>query len=1000
MQSHTGMTATAAALVLCGGVWLSARQVRPEQVPAFRTGVEVVAIDVGVTDKQGEPVRGLRPADFMVTVGGQPRRVVTAEFIDVAAVRPDVGTPSDPAAISTNEGSGIGRMFMFIVDQNTLDLGGARQVARSSSRFFSGLTFADRSALALLPVGQGVGFTWVHARVNDAFQRVIGMNSARTTWEYGSLAEARDIANANSMALRNIGQRECGNGITSSASASGGSGPTGGGSPVATGSEPTPSPAPGGSTPAGGTGGASPTPGAGGAQPGTGSRGSSSPAGGGSGGFGVNACARDLQMQADSAWRMAQMTSLSSITALRQTLAALARVRGDKTVILISGGWPLDERDENLLMATVAAEAAAARATIFTIYVPTSTFSADRRGISPAPSRDQYIHVGPLETLAAMSGGSSFRAEVNADAAFERLRREVGGYYRVGVEKDPSDVDGKNRHMKVQVATRGLTVRARDLFDVRTYEDRDWAARLSSALESPVPATAVGLRVTSYLTADPEDSTRLKVMLAGEASRMQPGEATFQLLVRDLEGKSILSGEKPLGDVTGDVLPFSAEIPVTPGSYIVRLAVMDSAGHVGSIDHRVDARQVSFGALAASRPLLVRVPPGQNAEPRLALDGVRQDERLAIQVDLEGERDRLATAGVLFEIAAAGDEGPALVQTAAVMSRGSREGSMLAQAVADVRILPPGRYTARAKVSSGSQALGDVVRMFTVIEAPRELSDAVTASIDEAPGRRAATRLTARGTVPAFALDQVLAPKMLGPFLDRVAVRPDAASPAIRELLARARTADLGTLDVTDSLAADVPVAAFLKGLSLLAQKKLDPAAAAFRSAMNASADFYPAMVYLGACYAAGGNDKDAAGAWRTALIKEGDTVALHVLLTDALLREDRGDLALQALEGARARWPEDDDLTRRFAVAALIAGRSADGLDAIDELVTKGAEDEPSLALGLLALYDALVKGRAIQDASQDRARLIRLAEVYRAQGGPSLPLVNAWMKAAQEKR
>jgi hypothetical protein len=314
--------------------------------------------------------------------------------------------------------------------------------------------------------------------------------------------------------------------------------------------------------------------------------------------------------------------------------------------------------------------------------------------------------------------------------------------------------------------------------------------------------------VTSYLTADPDDSTRLKVMLAGEASRMQPGEATFQLLVRDLEGKSILSGEKPLGDAAGDVLPFSAEIPVTPGSYIVRLAVMDSAGHVGSIDHRVDARQVSLGALAASRPLLVRVPSGQNAQPRLALDGVRQDERLAIQVDLEGERDPLATAGVLFEIASAAD-GPALVQTPAAMSRGSREGSMLAQAVADIRVLPAGRYTVRAKVSSGSQALGDVVRTFTVIEAPRELSDTVTTSLD-APGRRVATRLTARGTVPAFALDQVLSPPMLGAFLDRVAARPDAASPAIRELLARARTADLAALDVADSLAADVPVAAFL----------------------------------------------------------------------------------------------------------------------------------------------------------------------------------------------
>ena len=46
--------------------------------------------------------------------------------------------------------------------------------------------------------------------------------------------------------------------------------------------------------------------------------------------------------------------------------------------------------------------------------------------------------------------------------------------------------------MKVQVSRSGATVRAREIFDVRTYEDRDWAARLSSALESPVPATSVG----------------------------------------------------------------------------------------------------------------------------------------------------------------------------------------------------------------------------------------------------------------------------------------------------------------------------------------------------------------------------------------------------------------------------------------------------------------------------------------------------------------------------
>ena len=73
------------------------------------------------------------------------------------------------------------------------------------------------------------------------------------------------------------------------------------------------------------------------------------------------------------------MNSLASLSSLRQCLAALGRVRGDKTVILISGGWPLDDRDEMSIMSSVAADAAAARATLFSIFVPTSTFSADRR---------------------------------------------------------------------------------------------------------------------------------------------------------------------------------------------------------------------------------------------------------------------------------------------------------------------------------------------------------------------------------------------------------------------------------------------------------------------------------------------------------------------------------------------------------------------------------------------------------------------------------------------
>ena len=139
----------------------------PEQPPSFRSGVEVVTVDVSVVDKQGQPLRGLTPADFTVTVAGQPRRVVSAEFIDRTRRRRPLHAQSGRRAISSNDGVGAGRLFAFIVDQNTLELGSARRVANSAASFFSRLTFADRSALMLMPVGPNIAFTWAHDRVRD-----------------------------------------------------------------------------------------------------------------------------------------------------------------------------------------------------------------------------------------------------------------------------------------------------------------------------------------------------------------------------------------------------------------------------------------------------------------------------------------------------------------------------------------------------------------------------------------------------------------------------------------------------------------------------------------------------------------------------------------------------------------------------------------------------------------------------------------------------------------
>src|SRR5437868_1872854 len=242
MRTRAGVGA-AALFLLIGRV---AAQQAPGSIPSFRSGTELVTVDVGVIDKQGTPIRGLSAADFTVTVEGQPRRVVTAEFVDAAAARLDAGARAEIVPISTNEGAIGGRQVIFVVDQNTLEPGSARRVADAAGGFFAQLSPADRSALVTLPVGNSVPLTWAHERVREGLRRVAGLNgSAASSWEYGTLSEARDISNANSLALRIVGDRECRNTIGVSAANGGAS------SAIPSASTPVPIP-PGGAT-AGGT---------------------------------------------------------------------------------------------------------------------------------------------------------------------------------------------------------------------------------------------------------------------------------------------------------------------------------------------------------------------------------------------------------------------------------------------------------------------------------------------------------------------------------------------------------------------------------------------------------------------------------------------------------------------------------------------------------------------------------------------------------------------------
>ena len=60
-----------------------------QKPPTFRSAVELIAVDVNVVDRNGQPVAGLAAEQFEVSVDGKPRRVASATFLDYAAAQAD-----------------------------------------------------------------------------------------------------------------------------------------------------------------------------------------------------------------------------------------------------------------------------------------------------------------------------------------------------------------------------------------------------------------------------------------------------------------------------------------------------------------------------------------------------------------------------------------------------------------------------------------------------------------------------------------------------------------------------------------------------------------------------------------------------------------------------------------------------------------------------------------------------------------------------------------------
>ena len=708
-------------------------------------------------------------------------------------------------------------------------------------------------------------------------------------------------------------------------------------------------------------------------------------------------CQQQLAGEAEQLLSFSRERTRNSLIALRYLFERVSSSETPKTIVFLSEGLLLNR--DNADIAWVGPRAASAHIILYVLQLDSPEMEAGQRTTSPSRSEDREVLRQGLDQLAGMARGDVFRIVANADFAFQRLALELSGYYLLSFEPQPGDRDGKPHKIRIDVRRKDLMLRSRREFSVGAAAARTAEDTVLETLRAPLLASDIPLKLTTYTFQDP-DSAKLKIILVADIDRSLNPEDKVSLgyLMFDDKGKLITSQlEKDLAnpvDRLRKTQKYVGAAMAGPGTYTLKVAVVDSSGKRGSVERTFNARLNGFGQLHVTDLLIAddSVRGADGLPPAVAADFTGDELHGYVELFSEAP-EQLKNATVVTEVAQnetarALDSTPARFQL-----QGDRR--RVAEAGVPIALLPPGDYVARAVVMVGGKKVGQVARPFRVTRPAATIASPGAGTVP----MRAAAPIAFTSKIDAFDKSSVLAPQVVGFFLDRLSAAAASSAATVRPAVDSVRAGKFDeAMDALKSTPDDQLAAVFLKGLVLFHRGDLNGAAAKFRDALRMDSEFYSAAFYLGACYAAGGKDREAAGAWQTSLITESNASFVYTLLGDALLRLRDMDQAIDVLTEARTLWPNDDQVTLRLGTALVLANKPAEAMKVLDPYLTGHPADTDRLYLALRALYEARSSGRTLTSADADRALFVRYADAYAAAKGPQLALVEQWRKVIEK--
>ena len=624
----------------------------PVQGPTFRTGVDLVAIDVAVVDRNGRPVEDLRAPDFAVKIDGEVRRVVSAELIkvDVEAAKRQVADKSE-TFYTSNLTPPNGRQIVLAVDQINIRPGSLRPIMAAAQRFLDRLSPLDQIAFITYPEpGPRVSFTNDKLRLKLAMQGLIGNQPRTTAGQYNigvseaiAIEEKRDqltlaaVMNRECRSTDPMQRAQCERDIISESSQ----------------------------------------------------------------------IARNIREDADQSMiglrnileRLSYIEGPKSLILISEglaiedtselrsivQLAGMARTsinvmlialqRGDVT---IAEQPPTELQDRRIQVTGLEALATMSRGSLFHI-AGTGEPIFDRLA-----SEISAMYILGVEQRPSDSKGERHRIDVEVRRQNVTIRSRQAFVTSPTFKGKRTAEDNLRDALSSPFPVSGLPVR------VTTFAHQDPASQ-KVRLTVSAQIGAAGAKPSAYTVG---------YIVINDANEM-----AGSLLTKATLSPGAGSPNEPLHFVSGVMLE--------PGIYSLRFGVVDEEGRRGSVVRDVNAWKMAGEPLAMG-DLIIGSLPATGQGIRAEVEPYVLDDRLAAYIELYSNADSTwSNARVTFEIAD-NQDAPALASLPVQLVPGKQPTWRVASGILPAQALPPGRYVARAQITRDGKAVGVLVRPFVL----------------------------------------------------------------------------------------------------------------------------------------------------------------------------------------------------------------------------------------------------------------------------------------------